>query len=261
MDDAPASSSASDTTKSAWWERASVSVSVGVFLGVLLIVAEDHGYGGLFEWSFGFIAGTTIAVAVFWERRHAPWFIPAVALLILAQIGLLGSRHWSLLPSRHTGLAIQLKGVAALDFAVSASFLWCVHRLFDPREGIKAHWSTAAQIAAGVIILMFMGLFAGTALLISRARDEKLASSKQVFAVSTPLDMATIIDCLDDQNAGTEEWTDARARYPTKSDFNQMFGRTIRLIDMGGYRLIQVETSNARPLRQDEKSLVQRCSA
>jgi hypothetical protein len=134
-----------DAPPKAWWDKNWVWLVAGIPVAIVFILADDYGYGGLFEWAFGFAAGTAVAVAYFWERRSARWFVPAVAFLIVAHIIVLSSRHWHLLPSRSTGTYMALKGVAGMDFAVSGSFLWLVHRLFDPRVGIKAHWSTTAK--------------------------------------------------------------------------------------------------------------------
>jgi hypothetical protein len=252
--------SAHDAPPKSWWEKNWVWLAAGIPVAVVFIVADDYGYGGLFEWAFGFAAGTAVAVACFWERRSARWFVPTVAFLIVAHIIVLASRQWHLLPSRSTGTYMALKGVAGMDFAVSGSFLWLVHRLFDPRVGIKAHWSATAKVGTCILALVFLGTVAFTVAVIAHAHNEKIASSRLVFSAKASGDLKQVTTCIDADAVENDQWDDVRGRYAGKQIFSDIWGRTIRVLDMGKHRLIQVETAHGRPLRKDERQRVEKCA-
>jgi len=252
--------SAEDAAEKPWWDRNWTWLIAGIPLAVVFIVADNYGYGGLFEWTFGFIGGTSVAVAAFWGRRAARWFVPAVAFLVVAHVIVLASRQWDLLPSRSTGTYMALKAVAGLDFAVSGSFLWCVHRLFDPATGIRAHWSTTAKVGTCILILIFLGTAASTIALIVHAHDEKLASARLAFSRATSAGMTQVMTCIDPNAVGNNKWREVPGHYPSKRLFSQFWGRTIRVVDTGPTRLVQVYTPLGRPLRPEERRLVEKCA-
>jgi hypothetical protein len=251
----------SEGVEKPWWERNWVALVAGLALGLVLIIADDYGYGGLFEWTFVFVCGTTIAVAAFWERRTARWFAPAVALIIVVHVILLAARQWEMIPSRSTGTYLALKGTIAADFAVNALFLWILHQLFDPKVGIRAHWSSTAKAVTAVFVLFFLGLVAATTMLIVSAHDAKLKSARLVFSRATPTTMTGVMTCIDADAVENKQWRDVPSRYPAKRLFSQFWGRTYRVIDTGSARLLQVDTPNGRPLRPEEKQLVEKCAA
>jgi hypothetical protein len=251
--------SADDAPPKPWWDKNWVWLVAGIPLAIVFFVADDYGFGGLFEWTFGFVAGTSVAVAAFWKRRTTHWFVPAVAFLIIAHVVVLASRHWHLLPTRTTGTYMALKGVAGMDFAVSGSFLWCVHRLFDPRVGTKAHWSTMAKVVTSIFALIFLATVAFTVTVIVQAHNEKVASSRLVFTGGTTGDITRVTTCIDADAVNNDQWSDVRGRYPGKQIFSEFWGRTIRVLDTGATRLVQVETAHGRPLRQEERQLLDKC--
>lgn len=242
-----------------WWENNWASLGIGLALGVCLIVADDHGYGGVFEWGIAFVCGTGIAVAAFWARHEAPWFWPAVALLVVGHAVALATHHWRMMPHHATGTAIQLKGAAALDFGVSGLFLYCLHKLFDPATGPKAHWSAPAKVAASVLVLMVLGLAAFTATVIVQTHNKKIALSRTVFSARTDKSVDNLISCLDGYEGEDDEWDDVRGPYPGKQFFYEFSGRTEIIVDHGDFRAVQIKTVNGRQLRKEEMQPVTQC--
>ena len=253
--------SAFDAPEQTWWEKNRWPLVAGLVLGVVLLVSEPYGFGGLVEWTLVFGCGTGMAVAAFWERRSRPWFAPAVGLLVICHVAALSLRHWDMIPSRTTGTYIALKGATGADFAVSGLFLWVLHNLFDPKVGIRAHWSRTAKAVTATFLLFFLGVVAGTSLLILNAHDQKLASARVVFSRTTPASMNDVLKCMDPDAVANDQWRAVSGRYPARRLFSQFWGRVYRVVDTGSARVLQVETPQGRPLRPEERLLVERCSA
>lgn len=235
-----------------WWRRWEI-FAIGLLLGAFLIVPD--GYVGEFQWALAFSVGTGLAVAAFWHRRTARWFLPSVAFLIIAHVIALVSLDWRILPHH-----VALQGAGAWDFAVSGLFLYCVHRLFEPPAGPRAHWSTTAKLITAGSGLIFLGISAFVATVLVQAHNEKIRSLQIVFSRPTAQSSYELMDCIDMYKTKHELW-DNVSGHSGKQLFDDFNGRLTRVLDTGAARVVQVATVRGRPLHPQEQQLLSRCLA
>src|SRR5438309_9887833 len=70
-----------------WWKKALIVLLGFVSWPFGLLLVGGQGYAGPYFWVSECAVAISFAVAPFWRRRGSIWYWPAVALLIVANLG------------------------------------------------------------------------------------------------------------------------------------------------------------------------------
>jgi hypothetical protein len=237
------------------WSSRWPILAIAVAIGILNIAVGDR-YAGVAEWSEAFVGGTGLAIAIFWSRRKALWFWPAVVLLIGAHVLALLLGHWRVLPHVPMGSAIEMRGAFGLDLGVSAFFLYLGHRAFDPRP---AGWTRMSNVIWWVVILANVSIVGLAAFVLDRSHERKLADLRQVFRQESVRGVYDLMECVDSHRTENDQWDEAKTGSSAKQFFDDLSGKRVRVTDEGTARLVQVETVEGRALSPSEKEIFARC--
>jgi hypothetical protein len=237
-----------------WGSRWAV-LAAAIALGVTLSVAQDWGYGAVFEWLLVFVIGTGFAIAVFWPHRASRWYWPAAVFLVAVHVAALCLHPWHMLSSA-SGTAVQIKGAAGLDFGASALFLYVLHLLLDPEAG---PWTHTTKFVVAAIILFNVGIFGVGALVVAQAYNSKIADLRLVSQRLSAQGMDKLMQCLDPHATENDQWNDPKIGVPAMQRFDGLTGTRITVIDKRILRTVRMETVDGRPLSQDESEQLARC--
>lgn len=211
--------------------------------------------GSGFKWAVVLSIATAVAGASQWRRWGQGWFLPALGVMIAANVAIGLLAGW---PFADGETMISLMPALIPATVLETLLLFWIGWLFEPRDAPRTSQQRMTAVVLHGFAIVLIG-FAGFLIWATdHAEAENWRLAQVVVSRKSYSPAQDLRFCLEPPHGA---WSDLPGSPASKRVYDTSRGHGVNVIDEGSDRIVQITTKRGRPLRKDEIAWVAKCLA